>query len=352
MNIGILTHPLINNYGGILQAYALSTYLSRLGHNVVVINRIGNESVVKYSIKRFLGLIPFNRYYKQQKRCRRVTSFVRQKLILSDCIHSEKQLRKTLLQYQFDAVIVGSDQVWRHNFAKNIKGNYFLDFIPNESSIVKIAYAASFGLEQWLYTENETLQIRELIKTFNSISVREDIAVDLCKHNLGVNAEHILDPTFLLDIEDYKMIASPRLIQEKYVCVYWLGDLSVMNTLADSYKDNYKIVNISLRGTDEQISIEDWLSFFLYADYVITDSFHGCVFSILFHKQFVIHNNTVGGFARVVSLLKMFRLEYLLSNSTMSVDYSNVSKILDNWRKKSNKFLHDSLTISKLHERK
>src|SRR5690606_30541311 len=107
---------------------------------------------------------------------------------------------------KFSAVVVGSDQVWRPRYSPNIY-NFFLDFLKNNSTIKKVAYAASFGTEDWEYTEEQTREARELIKHFNAVSVRESSGVLLCDKYLNrKDAVHVLDPTLLLKAEDYNQL--------------------------------------------------------------------------------------------------------------------------------------------------
>ena len=104
--------------------------------------------------------------------------------------------------YNFDGYIVGSDQVWRPRYCKKTLMNNFLDF-TNGINVKRLSYAASFGVDSWEFTKDETTKCAELIKTFNAISVREASAVDLCKQYLGVESKQVLDPTLLLSSEDY-----------------------------------------------------------------------------------------------------------------------------------------------------
>lgn len=338
MKIAILTHPLEGNYGGILQAYALSTFLKRQGHEVVILRRFANNSNIKRIIKQFLISIKYPRYYsprfKEQRR------FKSKYLKESKILYSSHELSKFISKNKFDIVIVGSDQVWRADFAKSFGYDYFLEFVP--SGVKKIAYAASFGLSTWDYSTEETKHIQRLLETFDAVSVREIGGEKLCMDYLNFRAEHVLDPTMLLQVTDYANLASPRVISDNYIFIYWLGSKETKKKILESITD-IKIVDISLTQKDALPSIEDWLSYIKYADRVITDSFHGMVFSLLFHKNIEVFPNDKGGNDRILSLFKMFGIEDKLTQPQSGIDYDKFESTLSFERYKSILFLEKIL---------
>lgn len=341
MNVGILTHPLNNNYGGILQAYALRTYLTQKGYHVIIVHREIDQSFILIRwIRWILKTLHHPRYYHPNvtDRTKNIRPFVSKYFEQTDSIMSQRQMRKVCKVYNLDMVIVGSDQVWRRDFAIKFGFNYFLDFVPKDCC--KVAYAASFGINDWQYTIRETSKIKSLLKTFNGISVREDEAVNLLQDNIGIIAKHLIDPTLLLQSENYDKIASSRKVKEKYIFAYWLGDKSKLKEILDPYyEQRYSIVVVNLRENKEQISIEDWLSYIKYADFVITDSYHGCVFSILYYKQFYIHKNDSGGNGRLVSLFRMLGIQDKLVNPNIVINYGSIDITLLELRQKANRFL-------------
>lgn len=340
MKIGILTHPQGSNYGGILQCYALSIYLKKLGHTPIVIRRESDKGFFLWTtIRTTLRALHFPRYYNPNScdKTRLIRPFVEKYLTRTQPIRSQKQMRTVCDQYKLDAVIVGSDQVWRADYAMNFGYNYFLDFVP--SNIKKLSYAASFGLSNWQYDLEQTNCIKHLLSSFSGVSVREENAVRLCEDNLGITPKWLLDPTMLLKAEDYENIISPRIIKDKYVFVYWLGNKSLVSKDIEKYKkQGYRIVDINLRDEREQESVEDWLSYINYADYIITDSFHGCVFSILFKKQFIIRMNESGGTSRLESLFKMLDIP-MQSQEVKTSDCKN----MEYWRELSYNYLSETL---------
>ena len=250
MKIGILTHPQGSNYGGILQCYALCTYLKKLGHEPIVIQRVADKSFFLWSIVRnILKTLHFPRYYHPDEidRMANIRPFIQKHLARTEPVNSQNKMKKVCKKYGLDAVIVGSDQVWRHDYAMKYGFNYFLDFVPDD--VVKASYAASFGLSDWQYTHRETEIIKQLLERFKGISVREEDAVSLIKDNTGKNALQLIDPTMLLKQEDYDNITNHRLVKEKYVFVYWLGDKNLIASAIERYKtEGYTIVNISSFG--------------------------------------------------------------------------------------------------------
>ena len=333
MNIGILTHPQETNYGGILQCYALSTFLTKMGHDTIVIRREPNKQFFLWEwIRALLRRLHFPRYYKPNviDRGVQIRPFVERYINRTVPIRSNSDMRKVCTKYGLKAVLVGSDQVWRTSYAMRFGYNYFLDFVPKD--VIRASYAASFGLSEWNYTKDQTNTIKKLLSRFKGISVREEDAITLIKDNTGLDAIQLVDPTMLLTQEDYNKITSPRLLSEQYVFVYWLGEKEkVLNDVEEYRKKGYKIIEVYLRDEKEQISVEDWLSYIKYADLVLTDSFHGCVFSLLFNTPFRVYQNLSGGMGRIASLFKQFdikddfSLDYSLVRSTMN-RYSAVSK--------------------------
>ena len=312
MKVGILTHPQGANYGGILQCYALCNYLRKLGHEPIVIQRVANQSLFIWRwIRSLLSAIHFPRYYHPEEvdRLVNIRPFILNYIPRTEVINSYSKMNKISSNYNLDAVIVGSDQVWRHDYAMQFGYNYFLDFVPD--NVIKLSYAASFGLSEWQYTTQETEIIGNLLSRFTGISVREEEAISLLKDNVGCNAIQLIDPTMLLSSDDYNQIASARLVSDNYIFVYWLGDKTIIQDEIASYKNRgYKVVDINLRDVQEQISVEDWIAYIKYADYVITDSFHGCVFSLIFNRPFKVEKNDSGGYGRIVSLSKMLDISF------------------------------------------
>lgn len=378
MKLGILTHALHNNYGGILQAYALRTILQKKGHDVEVIRRdyTYRKDTIFWNFARFIKnvirICTGHKKYKyiSQKQWNIVsenTQYFIKKYINynTSLIVTNLALKAYATKSGFDGYVVGSDQVWRPKYVPCIT-NYFLDFAENKK-VKRVAYAASFGVDEWLFSKKITPTLSSLIKKFDAVSVREKSGVDLCNRYLGVDALHVLDPTMLLEKEDYidLIIAENEEVLEGNLFCYILDntkkkddviDLIVQSTNLVSFTCMPKL-NLSLENVEQDIdacvfpSVTRWLKSFMDANMIITDSFHGCVFSIIFNKPFWVIGNKSRGMARFDSLLSVFGLEnrMLDINNIVDIDWSlpiewdRVNKIKKEWQIKSNKFLLEAL---------
>ena len=374
MKIAILTQPLQTNYGGILQAYALQTTLVRRGHSVVVINRkycweasaklsIGillrrsvsfAMTVVRKSILRRDGYIimsPFSPDYHSRISERDSLKFVKEYINLSRKIFTSESLNAYIKHQKFDAYVVGSDQVWRPCYSPGIT-DFFLKEVSLSSKALRIAYAASFGTDVWEFSEEETTECAALAKRFDAISVREQSGVHLCNEHLGVEAIHLLDPTMLLEIEEYISLierADTKRNLGNLFC-YILDDCSDANNIvSDLQNDGYRPYYAGLDPIKYDVSVEQWLRNFYDATLIVTDSFHACVFSILFKKPFVVLRNKDRGTARLDSLLGMFGLEdcavesydeYVERRESILKEYDadRVAEVLNEWRGKTRDF--------------
>lgn len=234
----------------------------------------------------------------------------------------------------YDCIIVGSDQVWRPKYFESQWqtgiDNAFLAFTKGWN-IKCVAYAASFGVDTWEYGTIETQKCKESIKLFDSISVREDSAICLIKQNLGVDAIQVVAPTLLLSKDDYialfENVNTPP--SDGNLLVYMLDVTKEKCGLVDRIAKGSGLkpftINNSLEKQTSPLkdrilpSVETWLRGFYDAEMVVTDSFHACVFSIIFEKPFIVIGNKSRGMARFVSL---FRSAGLTDNFFLNEDVS------------------------------
>lgn len=334
--IGIITLPLHMNYGGVIQAYALCLILKKNNFEPYILQN--KVSGVKQRLKRIidrhspiakftLGNIPVLEIDYDR--------------MLDECVNAN-----------IGTIVVGSDQIWRPAF---FDVNISFCLWAKNSCLRCISYAASFGYEDWRLTEMETEIACRGIRHFSAISVREDSAVELCEKYLATRAVHVLDPTMLLEPAQYRVMCKP--IKEKYVFCYLLAssdkvDLSVVSAIKDRMKLPIRKIFLSKNKIQKRIqrtnSIENWLSLLNSAEFVITDSFHGTVFSILFNRPFYVLRNNAGGNSRIYSLLKMFNLENRLITTLddmteKPINWKSVNYILEEWKRKSLNFLNDAL---------
>ncbi len=366
MKIGILTLTLHTNYGGILQAYALQTVLERMGHEVMVFNRPFVplktrwcevfKRIIKKSIGKDVVIFKELKYNREASYINQNVWEFRKKYIHERTIESLCEIREN----DVDCIVVGSDQVWRPVYFESqwetgIE-NAYLDFTKGWD-LKRVAYAASLGVDQWEQNSTTTETCKYAVKLFDAISVREPSGVSLLKDNFGVEATHVLDPTLLLTSDDYKNLfkvgKTPK--SKGNLLVYILDPnkekSKVVKRIAiekqlNTFSVNNTLVKESAPLEERKLpSVEAWLRGFYDAEFVITDSFHACVFSILFNKPFAVFANEKRGASRIVSLLKMFGLEKsLLQGNTISgdVDYKpdeETYKKLYAWRNLSLEFL-------------
>lgn len=334
MRIGILTLPLHTNYGGILQAYALQTVLKRMGHEVVIIDepirqlKSSKKMIFKRIVKKILGrptTIFWEKYSFENYPIvsQNINKFINQYLSRI-VVNSPLELKET----DFNAIVVGSDQIWRPIYYANIN-NAYLDFAKDWKHLKRIAYAPSFGTDRWEYTEEQTKQIVELLHMFDAISVREESGIDLCQRHLGVKAILVLDPTMLLSKEDYCNLINKSDTEAPSggLLKYILDESDQLTDLLSFISNEKQIDTFSVKAksflegskAEDCIcpSIETWLRGFRDAKFVVTDSFHACVFSMIFDKPFCVVGNKSRGMARFNSLLKMFNQDFRMVNSVL-----------------------------------
>lgn len=345
MRIGIYTQPLRYNYGGLLQAWALQTLLRRLGHDVVTFNPNQYKHIVwtrkplVYAKRIALRLLGNPIEIRKEVRENREHDLKMQYLKpFIDSNIKTKTFRNTkeLSPNDYDTLIVGSDQVWRpiynRSFGTSI-GNAFLDF-ATEWKVRRIAYAASFGTDEWEFTEKQTQLCKQLAQKFDAISVREESAIDLCREHFGVQAVHVLDPTLLLIRDEYeKLIDNGQTTQslEGNMLCYILDETDEKDLLIKQIAEDKGLVpfrahsrvfsNHAILEEMIQPPVEQWLRNFKESKFVVTDSYHACLFSLIFRKPFLVIGNKERGLARYKSLFKMLSLENHLLCSIK--DYSN-----------------------------
>lgn len=370
MRIGIITIPFNNNYGGYLQSYALLSILKQMGHDPTIIMRRHNirPTSVFFRLKFFLkGLLKTLRKVKPYTCIYNVEAAFRQqgynmlpfaaKYIVPQTkyIYTTDDLRQEC-NGKFDVYVVGSDQVWRSIYVPGIIGNMFLDFTDGWD-VKRIAYAASFGTDTPEYTDAEKITCGELIKKFDAVAVRENSGLKVLKNFQWQvkNPQVVLDPTLLLKKEDYnKILPNDKSPATGKIFCYLLNRSedaakSISRIIQQLNKHVYEIVDIQKDGIVLP-SIETWLTAIRDADFVITDSFHGTVFSILFNKSFVVYVNRTRGACRFADLLRQFGLEnHIIGddidlNCVFNTDWAEVNNLVAEKRSQSKLFIYNSLS--------
>ena len=349
----IITHPILLNYGGILQAYALQRSVEQLGIACTNIHyaprfvrnrpRIrGIRSALRHWLP-FLrrlcvpcsGQIDFHAYPFIHNGLR---TFI---MKAWKCHSLQDQLQQLPEE---DAFIVGSDQVWRGSHANGIESlpHFFLSFASEQQRSRSIAYAASFGSDTWEGSPEETAECARLLKDFKAVSVREHSGVRICREHLGVEAVQMPDPTLLLGAEDYSRLISrwwTRSGRKPFIASYLLDEtqqaVSLLNEAASQLGLNVQHLkehaDAPRRMDRMPLSIPQWLRCIRDAECVLTDSFHGCVFSIIFNKPFVCLGNESRGTARFDSLLSTFKLQDRITSTLTAQNIVQILKSPINW---------------------
>ena len=365
MKVGILTFHNTNNYGASLQSYALCKYLNSINIDAEIIDyqnsKMKNDLLKVYKIPEgFLNKLKYYLLYKSKskKKMKEFQDFKKYYKLSNDNYDENSNLSKIANNY--DYIVVGSDQVWNYNITQN-DWNFFLQFAPKEK---RVSYAASIGLDEI----DKDIQpiIKRLLVDFNHISVREEKAKEIVFSLTQRKAELVVDPTLLLKKEDWGKIVGKRKIRENYILLYSFGLTDSMLSFAQklSEQKNMKIVQIdgslknmlkkrwvSARGYGPQ----SWVNLFYYADYIITNSFHGTAFSINFEKQFFIEllPPPAKVNSRLINIINTFGLQSRfidnINDDTVDekIDYETVKNKLNSLRSFSAEFIERFVNVEK-----
>lgn len=381
MKIGIITFwQTKDNYGQVLQAFALQRVLIKMGHSPYLIRYTHSEirfrnfkTRIKNAIKKL--------FYKESslrntsvinQDIRQFYSFKKNNLLMSNNLyHSIKELR--INPPKADVYITGSDQVWAKSLAFEENKAFFLDFGPDK--IKRISYAASFGSEQ--YEPKFYKKLKRNLKRFDAISVREKAGVDICS-TINYKATHVLDPTLLLPGSYYKKLCHKDSNNPiNYIYIYSINISNPEEICWEEIKCYSKTIGSKIKITPssgyipcleifdkdkcfkyDYSSIPNWLNNIATANLMITTSFHGIVFCILFHTPFVyipLKGKFGKGNNRVLELLSDLNLSYrclndkseLLEIINSRIDWDQVDNTLLKLRHKSWDFLKYALNGQK-----
>lgn len=303
MKIALLTIWHEKNYGAELQAYATIKLLQKFGHQVEMINirlsdmRKGNMNGKIYNLicKFTPGHKKFNEFWNT---------------------HIPMTRRyKTITELQKDPPVadifmVGSDQVWNPELTKDFSLLYFLNFGSDNSK--RVSFASSFGTTSWNYPEIQH-EVTQLLKRFNYITCREESGVSLLRDFFGVKSTNIVDPTLILG--DYKNLI-PNTIEKNTLLYYPLGTDIELEIFANKLSEELQLIPINNNKKElflgrlewNRTGIEEWLQNIAESKFVVTRSFHGLVFSLLFHRNFAIVATKNGRNSRIIDLLSLIGL--------------------------------------------
>ncbi len=291
-----------NNYGAALTAFAVQQLLSQLGKTSVLIFYLQGHTQNSY----------FNTLSEK---------FAREHLTYTGLCESASDL--VALNKIADKFIVGSDQVFRYQYAQDA---CFLNFVDYDK--VKIAYSASFGKDKSDIPYKLLNKYKFLLSRFDYVSVRELSGIDICKHTFGISAKQIIDPVFQIDRKIWSELAEETSLHEcNYVLSYILDKNEELWQKIQNYAENksLKVIEIDL----EKHSVQDWLYLIKNAEAVITDSFHGLCFSLIFNKKVNCLINKERGAERFKSIQEILNLpEQLFFTDIETYDVEKITDIL------------------------
>ena len=347
MKVSIITYHDEDNYGATLQAYATYKAVESLGFkpeivNLHMVHKVGFPTKVLFGIKR----LRFNKFREK---------YMPNKTRLYTDVDD---LRK--YPPESDVYLVGSDQTWNPTISKRHAKAYFLDF--GKMNQKRISYASSFGNDKWIETPYITkTEADTFLKRFSTLLVREDKAVEILKNEFGLSSAQVLDPVLLFPsyseltgkIEDsgkliiYKIVNDP-LFYRKAV------DLGILLGIKVQSIGSMRQIKGVISKYPERI--EKWIANIASAQYVFTDSFHGTVLSIIYHRQFAVYVGDKGKMSRLYSLLKLVGLEdrvfsandnpqTIVNMLQKPINYERVDVILNEERSKSLSLLEKAICV-------
>lgn len=360
--IGILTWLHNENYGSVLQGYALQKFLidegfdaEHIDYNASIKTKVLNLIKNRNSLKLFIEKWNFYQIKKVCKnpnllkmRSHRFNDFKVKNMKLSERYTNPEELKGTNGKY--DIYISGSDQIWSPMLLNPV---FYLSFV--EDKYKKIAYAPSFGVSS--IPEIKKNKIAEMLNKYDRISVREEQGTKIVNQLTGRIVRSVLDPTMLLTEDKWEKVAiKPK--DEKYVVCYFLTFNKEYYEKAKEFADRKNLKLILISTTKETYTLDcdiridvgpsEWLGYIKYADYVFTDSFHGCVFSMMFEKIFFIFkrfsdSNANSQNSRIYNFINIFGMDNILVNdinkfdfySEINIDYVKIKETLNEESKKS-----------------
>jgi hypothetical protein len=367
--IGIITYHAVANYGAAMQAWALQQYLTKLGHDVFLIDYRPSHLTSGGSFRwpkdawsrRANLVIGYLKVMSLKKiflgdggKLKRFECFHREFFNLSsEVFRTNQALRKN--PPQADAYICGSDQIWNASEQFGIDSSYFLDFAP--TGVKRISYAASFGRPS-VHSRFEAATAT-LVSEMDAVSVREQSAVKLVQELCGREAVWVPDPTLLVE-DDYPDAVAPHDQIEDYIFSYTLRSRELVAAIESqlSRSTGLKVVSpltLAADGQGEPGPLE-WLGYIKSAKYVITNSYHGTLFSIIFRKPFVFvglsgakaafnerANSLLNGLGLQDRMMDSYDEDALEAIIATDIDWSQVEAKLSVWRTNANRYLCQAL---------
>jgi len=340
--VGLLNfHVSHKNYGALMVAYALSRKVKELGYTPLNINFIRPTVTEIQDIEPFASFR--KKYIPMTKKC-----YSYQDLLLQNEV--------------FKKIIVGSDQIWLQGWHNNFK--FFLNWASGMKTLV--AYAASFGTDKFTGKKSEIIAIRGLLRRFDAISVREKSGIDICEDTFFTRAEQVLDPTLLFNMEDYYEIIdnSPTTneFDGDYIGFMFVNESNTEKLTMSHFGSQNHLINSLKDEKGNYRPFGHWLKCIQNAKYMITDSFHGTCFSLIFKKQFILMNNSYSGNERISDLLISLNIkadrfynkfeDIAMESFFNEIDYDDAYTYLTKLRERSTSYLERSLLYKPIYKEK
>lgn len=360
--VGIITWHYFPNFGSALQAYALQKTVQTLDYNVKILNYRDKKYGIYHGSKMHLQSIVHGLASKTNRLSSRFSypfQYFQHRYIKETKLVQNKQKLPSFCG-NFDAIICGSDQIWAPNVFDPV---YMLDFVPDD--IPKISYAASIGLNDILGDLVETY--KRLLTRFHAISVREKQGASLLEQTCGIKSEVVLDPTLLVNVESWEKIEKKINRKDKYIFCYFLNKNHKYKTAVQIYakRKGIEVIGYSANPEDaewmtilgKEIGPCEFLWLIHHAETVFTDSYHGTIFSLLYHKQFVTFErfestDKICQNSRIYQLDDYFDLSLRIMRITEDTeiiiddfDYSIFEQRLNRLRNRSMKYLQKALRV-------
>ncbi|MDG1701932.1 MAG: polysaccharide pyruvyl transferase family protein [Opitutae bacterium] len=361
MKVCILSLPLNWNYGGILQQFALQKILKDMGHSVTLLSRRKSRNLIFKALVLFkwglwVSSLSKIKWLRERIPTLAVECFKRNYLDIAKDSFSGKSLNS--LAAEADVFIVGSDQVWNPDACPDLE-NYFFDFIEQGSRSKKIAYAASFGKDTFEINPKRISKITSLIQDFDAISLREDSGVSILSKTFDItDAEVLPDPVLLLESKVYSSIIGNKAQKKKQLFAYILDQTEEKREFIDSVANTLNLEvyyflplkehaqSKETYSYEKECTVENFLSGFRDSTFVITDSFHGTLFSLIFNVHFLSFGNEERGSTRFENILKKVKLLNRLISPVEDIgqcndqiNWDDVNLVLKTQRELGNNFI-------------
>ncbi|MCF8380671.1 MAG: polysaccharide pyruvyl transferase family protein [Bacteroidales bacterium] len=365
MRVGLLTFHSAHNYGAVLQTYATQQTIRGLGHNIDVIDYCPDYLIKQHvflnlkhkpaSLKFKLLIESLFCFFWRYKRRKGFDNFIQSKLNLSSEKYGNHPFSSNV---NYDAYVMGSDQIWNIKLTKGFDDVYWGNFIARKSAI-KISYAAS--MSNYRLEDNQKQKMLSFLKNFHSIGVREEELKHYLSSNFKIKATTVLDPTFLIEKSDWKKISKNPQIEKKYILVYSIQLNDDAMRIARSLAKSINAVVIELTASVDKKAIfnnhqtaspEEFLGLFENAEFIITSSFHGTAFAIIYNKPFFsIRQDSEKDYRQKTILEKLGLLERFISRDITPdfqiINYDETNKKLELLRNESKTFLKSNLLDKK-----